>query len=57
MVRDFQQDNRQPPDVYRTLEEIWHEFGYDERSDGGNTQDTLEFLMEKIWFECLLPKR
>ena len=38
-------------DVYEVMQDIWQDFGFDERSDGGKLQDSLEFVMEKIWYE------
>ncbi len=52
LVRDFQQDLGQSREIYNILEEIWRELGFDERCNGGETQDCLEYLMEKVWFEC-----
>ncbi|HLW67450.1 MAG TPA: hypothetical protein VKS79_19200 [Gemmataceae bacterium] len=38
--------------IYEILQGIWLDFGFDERSDGGALQDTLEYVMEKVWYEC-----
>lgn len=44
--------NDDPRRVYDWLQELWMEAGFHERSDGGEIQDQLEFVMEKIWQEC-----
>lgn len=41
-----------PREAYQALQAIWMEFGFDERSDGGALQDSLEYVMEKTWYEC-----
>ena len=38
--------------VYEVLQEIWLEFGFDHNDEGGPLRDDLEFVMEKVWFEC-----
>ena len=39
-------------DAYDVIQSIWHDLGFDERSDGGALQDRLEYVMEKVWYEC-----
>jgi hypothetical protein len=39
-------------EVYDVLQDIWMELGFDEHSDGSALQNTLEYVMEKIWYEC-----
>lgn len=36
--------------AYEALEQIWLELGFDEKDDGGDLQDNLEAVMEKVWF-------
>ena len=52
IVRDSQPQFSNIRAVYDALEQIWQEMGFDERSDGGAIQDSLEFVMEKLWYEC-----
>jgi hypothetical protein len=52
IVRDYQGQSSDVREVYSVLEEIWLQLGFDERSDGGTLQGSLEYVMEKIWYEC-----
>ena len=43
---------RQEPDprkAYKLLEGIWQDLGFD-ATEGGDGQDELEFVMEKLWY-------
>lgn len=42
----------QPQQTYDALQEIWLEFGYDKSEDATPLQDTLEAVMEKVWYRC-----
>ena len=52
LVREWQARFPSMRDLYDILQQIWLEFGFDERSDGGSLQDRLEFVMEKVWYDC-----
>lgn len=39
-------------DIYDLMQRIWVDFGFNDRTDGGELQDRLEYVMEKIWYEC-----
>jgi hypothetical protein len=52
IVREWQGQFASQREVYDILQEIWLEQGFDERSGGGPIQDSLEYVMEKIWYEC-----
>lgn len=51
MARDSATQSFGLHDAYEVMQNIWHDFGFDERSDGGKLQDSLEYVMEKIWYE------
>lgn len=38
--------------TYDALQEIWLEFGFDASDEGGTLRDELEYVMEKVWFQC-----
>lgn len=44
-------------DAYAILQQIWLEFGFDKVEVGSRLQDDLEYVMEKIWYECPAPER
>ena len=46
-----------PQEAYAILHEIWLEFGFDKADESSRSQDDLEYVMEKIWYECPAPKR
>ena len=52
IVRESQTKSFTMREAYDALQEIWIELGFDERSDGGSLQDRLEYVMEKVWYEC-----
>lgn len=52
MVRRFQKEGLLQQQTYDDLQEIWLEFGFDNRQDGGDLQNNLEAVMEKVWYEC-----
>jgi hypothetical protein len=38
--------------IYDVLQEIWLELGFDEKIDPSPLRDELEFVMERVWYEC-----
>jgi hypothetical protein len=52
LARGLQGEGLPPEQIYETLQEIWREFGFDKRQDGGVLQNNLEAVMEKVWYEC-----
>jgi hypothetical protein len=41
---------RQP--IYDTLQEVWLDLGFDEKTDASPVRDELEFVMEQVWYQC-----
>jgi len=52
LVRRYQQPVSNPQEIYETLQEIWLELGFDAKQEGSPTRDELEYVMEKIWYQC-----
>lgn len=51
LVRRFRAQGLSSDDAYSTLQEIWQEHGFAETvADEGSLQDTLETVMEKVWY-------
>lgn len=46
-----------PQQAYEMLQQIWLEFGFDKVEEGSRLQDDLEYVMEKIWYECPASER
>jgi hypothetical protein len=44
-----------PQQAYQVLQDLWLEFGFDRAEEGSNRQENLEYVMEKIWYECPAP--
>jgi hypothetical protein len=36
--------------AYESLQQIWLEHGFDHRQEEGGIKDTLEAVMEKVWY-------
>lgn len=41
-----------PQMAYDTLEGIWLDFGFDDSDEQSDLRDNLEYVLEKIWYEC-----
>lgn len=52
LVREWQTHFPSIRDLYDALQALWLDMGFDERSDGDPLQDRLEFVMEKVWYDC-----
>jgi hypothetical protein len=51
LVRRFRTQGLSSDVAYETLQEIWQERGFAETvADEGSLQDTLETVMEKVWY-------
>jgi hypothetical protein len=51
VVQRHQAQGMTPQESYDVLEEIWREFGFNEKEGGGPLRDDLEYVMEKVWFQ------
>jgi hypothetical protein len=51
LVRRHRADGLSIDAAYETLHEIWLEHGFDTKAaEEGTLQDTLEAVMEKVWY-------
>jgi hypothetical protein len=41
-----------PQESYRVLHQLWLELGFNDVEETSDLQDNLEYVMEKIWYEC-----
>ena len=57
LVHRHQTQGLSPQEAYALLHQIWLEFGFNKVEEGSRLQDDLEYVMEKIWYECPAPKR
>jgi len=57
LVHRHQGQGLSPQKAYAILHQIWLEFGFDKVEEGSRLQDDLEYVMEKIWYECPAPER
>ena len=52
LVHRYQAAGMTPQAAYDTLERIWLDFGFDESDEESDLRDNLEYVMEKVWYEC-----
>lgn len=57
LVHRHQAQGLPPQEAYAILRQIWLEFGFDKIEDDNCLQGDLEYVMEKIWYECPAPER
>jgi len=57
LVHRHQAQGLPPQEAYAILHQIWLEFGFDKVEEGSRLQDDLEYVMEKIWYECPARER
>ena len=50
LIHSHQSQGLAAEEAYDTLEQIWLEFGFDQKDDGGTLRENLEWVMEKVWF-------
>jgi len=51
LARRQQTQEQSPGETYRTLQELWTEFGFDTRDEDSALQKHLEAVMERVWYE------
>jgi hypothetical protein len=39
-------------EAYQLLQQLWLDFGFNKIEEGSSLQDNLEYVLEKIWYEC-----
>jgi hypothetical protein len=52
LVSRYQAQGLMPQQAYQLLHELWLEFGFAQRDGDSRIQDDLEYVMEKVWYEC-----
>ncbi|HTU91992.1 MAG TPA: hypothetical protein VMF69_18055 [Gemmataceae bacterium] len=57
LVHRHQAQGLPPQAAYEILQQIWLAFGFDKAEEGSRLQDDLEYVMEKIWYECPAAER
>jgi hypothetical protein len=51
LVHRYRADGLPVDAAYQALEQIWREHGFDSKqAEEGTFQDTLEAVMEKVWY-------
>ena len=43
-------------DAYHMLHKLWQECGFDDADEPCSRQDQLEYVLEKLWYECPIAK-
>jgi hypothetical protein len=51
LVQRHQAQGLTPEESYDVLQQIWLEFGFDKSDDNNATRESLEYVMEKVWFQ------
>ncbi|HEV3255303.1 MAG TPA: hypothetical protein VG013_00355 [Gemmataceae bacterium] len=57
LVHRHQAQGLTPQEAYQIMQQLWLDFGFDKAEEGSGLQDDLEYVMEKIWYECPAPGR
>jgi hypothetical protein len=57
LVHRHQAQGLNPPEAYGILHQAWLEFGFNSSEEESDVRDNLEYVMEKIWYECPAPRR
>ena len=52
LVHGFIQRGMPGREAYDHLQDLWLEFGFDNSDEESDFRDNLEYVMEKIWYEC-----
>ena len=52
LVQRFVSAGMPPQEAYQVLHEIWLERGFNKVEEGSDLQDNLEYVLEKVWYEC-----
>jgi hypothetical protein len=52
LVHRHQSQGLPPQDAYQILQQIWLDFGFNKIEEGSDRQNNLEYVLEKIWYEC-----
>ena len=52
LVHHHQTRGLSPQDAYQVLQQLWLELGFDRAEEENSLQDNLEYVMEKVWYEC-----
>ena len=52
LVHSFVKRGTRPREAYNALQELWLAFGFDDSDEESSLRDNLEYVMEKIWYEC-----
>lgn len=52
LVRSHQMQGLSARVAYDRLQQIWLDFGFNASDEESDVRDNLEYVMEKIWYEC-----
>jgi hypothetical protein len=52
LIRKRQPQFANKQQIYDTLQEVWLDLGFDEKTDASPVRDELEFVMEQVWYQC-----
>jgi hypothetical protein len=57
LVHRHQDQGLSSLEAYQILQQLWLEFGFNKIEEGSSLQDNLEYVLEKIWYECPATER
>ena len=52
LVHRFQAQGMSARDAYWALHELWVESGFNDSVESSPLQDNLEYVLERLWYEC-----
>jgi hypothetical protein len=50
IVRRHHGEDETGKEAYEVLEQIWRDFGFDEKEGSSPLRDELEYVMERVWY-------
>ena len=56
LVHRHQAQGLSAQEAYRMLHQLWLECGFNDAERSDPLQDNLEYVLEKIWYECPAAK-
>ncbi len=52
LVNRYQAEGLSSQEAYQVLHQLWLECGFNDVEQPSALQDNLEFVLEKVWYEC-----
>ena len=57
LVHRHQAGGTTPQMAYDILERIWLDFGFNDSDEQSELRNNLEYVLEKVWYECPAGER